>query len=75
MTKLNLVSLPKGTFVVIDGDACRVGESTLERWHPAGYGASVGPRANGLVEVLTPPSIRATMAAGYRPDMSVAHEE
>jgi hypothetical protein len=39
----------------------------LLRWMPAGYDQSI-PRPRGLtVDVLTPPSIIAALAAGYRP--------
>ena len=40
------------------------------RWRPwsfQGYGAPSGVGMSGMAEVLTPPSIVAAIAAGYRP--------
>jgi hypothetical protein len=65
--------IPSGAFVryARDGERARpylvVGDSLLG-WHPSGYRSLVMPAEIGEeVEVLTPRSIVAVLAAGYRP--------
>jgi len=59
--------LPDGAFVVLDGEALAVRGDTLLRWTPAGYDVRK-PRPRGVsVDVLTPPSTLAVLAAGYQP--------
>ena len=65
--------IPSGAFVryAQDGDRARpylvVGNNLLA-WHPSGYTSLVMPADIGEeVEVLTPRSIVAVLAAGYRP--------
>ena len=60
-------ALPDGAFVTLDRKAFAVRGDRLLPWTPSGYGRS-RPRPRGVtVEVLTPPSILAVLAAGYRP--------
>jgi hypothetical protein len=59
--------LPDGAFVVLEGRAFAVKGNSLLRWTPAGYEARRHRRSGTTVDVLTPPSILAILAAGYRP--------
>ena len=59
--------LPDGAMIVLGGDAFAVRGERLLRWTPSGYGQA-WPRPRALeAEMLTPPSIVAVLAAGYRP--------
>ena len=58
--------LPDGAFVEIDDAAFAVRGSHLLRWSDGGYVEKIA-RPRGLATVLTPPSIVAVLAAGYRP--------
>ena len=60
-------SLPDGTMVRVGGQVGLYLGGGLRPWSWDGYGAPVPVRADGDVEVLTPPSIVAAIAAGYRP--------
>ncbi len=60
-------SLPDGAMIALGGDAFAVRGKHLLRWTPSGYGHA-RPRPRGAqVDVLTPPSIIAVLAAGYTP--------
>ena len=60
-------TLPDGAMIALAGDAFAVRGERLLRWTPSGYAeARPRPRCIG-VDVLTPPSIVAVLAAGYRP--------
>jgi hypothetical protein len=61
-------TLPDGACLAIgDGQAAAIRGDTLLSWSPTGY-ASLGGRPRGTtVDVLTPPSILAALAQGYRP--------
>lgn len=60
-------TLPPGVFITLDGKAILVMEERLFLWTPSGY-LPYGDRPAGLsVTVLTPPSIVAALAAGYKP--------
>lgn len=60
-------ALPDGAMVVRAGEALAVRGDELLRWTPAGYTQAV-PRPRGAeFNVLTPPSILAVLANGYRP--------
>ena len=62
-----LDELPDGAFVTLEGGAFAVRGTALLRWTPSGYKVH-RPRPRGtMVDVLTPPSILAVLAAGYRP--------
>jgi hypothetical protein len=59
--------LPDGAVIARDGAAFAVRGKALLRWTPAGYSMSARRPRSGVVDVLTPPSILAVLAAGYRP--------
>ena len=60
-------ALPDGAMIALDGDAFAVRGRRLLRWTPSGY-AKARPRPRAAqADVLTPPSILAVLAAGYRP--------
>jgi hypothetical protein len=64
-----LGSVPDGAFVILP-DAAEplvVWRGALAPWSPAGYGAARTAPRSALVSVLTPPSIEATITAGYVP--------
>jgi hypothetical protein len=58
-------SLADGTYIVLDGRAWLVLQDTLLAWSPDRYGER-RPRPSGEASVLTPVSIAAVLAAGYR---------
>ncbi len=57
--------LPDGVMIRVPAGIGLLAAGQLWPWSPAGYGA--GTSLSGPVEVLTPPAIIATMAAGYQP--------
>lgn len=62
-----LDALPDGAMIARAGEAFAVRGRHLLPWIPEGYGAPLR-RPRGIdVDVLTPPSILAVLAAGYRP--------
>lgn len=62
-----LDALPDGAMIAIYGEAFAVRGNHLLRWTPAGY-AGTHARPRGIdVNVLTPPSMLAVLAAGYTP--------
>jgi hypothetical protein len=66
--RASLDALPDGAMVVLENDApLAVRGEALLPWSFAGYGPP-RPRPGGIeVDLLTPPAIVATLAAGYRP--------
>jgi hypothetical protein len=60
-------ALPDGTYVALDGDAWLVLGDELLAWSGTGYTKRRPRPARMEVEVLTPRSIVAVLAAGYRP--------
>jgi hypothetical protein len=65
-------SLPDGAFVVVDvGPALVLGDG-LVPWTTGGYGAPRSRPRSGWVDVITPPSTVAALAAGYRPQIDPA---
>lgn len=62
----DLARLPDGAYVALDGRAWLVWDSSLFAWSDSGY-SQRRPRGRGEVEVLTPQSAVAILAAGYRP--------
>ncbi len=62
----DLVRVPDGAYVALDGQAWLVWDSNLFAWSDSGY-MRRRPRGRGDVEVLTPRSAVAILAAGYRP--------
>jgi hypothetical protein len=62
-----LDDLPDGAFIALKEGAFAVRGDAQLRWTPQGYIAR-RPRPRGVaVDVLTPPSILAVLAAGYQP--------
>jgi hypothetical protein len=62
-----LDGLPDGAMIALEGDAFAVRGGHLLRWTPSGY-ADRRARPRGIeAQVLTPPSILAVLAGGYRP--------
>jgi hypothetical protein len=64
VAKLN--SLPDGAYVVLDGRAWLVQGESLFAWSPERYTERVPRPLISEVTVLTPPSMIAVLAAGYR---------
>jgi hypothetical protein len=62
-------SLPDGVIVTLPekADACLLWQNALLRWTPAGYDHRRPLEPTAMVNVLTPPSIVRTIAAGYVP--------
>jgi len=60
-------ALPDGTYVALDGEAWLVWGGELLAWSGAGYGNRKSRPVRTEVDVLTPRSIVAVLAAGYRP--------
>ncbi|MEL7430064.1 MAG: hypothetical protein AAFN43_08680 [Pseudomonadota bacterium] len=58
-------SLPDGTFLRSGEAFLAVKEGKLLNWSQAGY--SNASDVGGNLEIITPPSIRAALAAGYKP--------
>jgi hypothetical protein len=59
-----VASLPTATFVAHAGLAHVVTGDELRPWSPSGYGPPV--RADGPVEILTPPTLVDVLASGWR---------
>ena len=64
---VSAAELPDGVMIRADGRAGLVIGSRLRPWSFDGYGPPAPVSLPGAVEVLTPPSIVAAIAAGYRP--------
>jgi hypothetical protein len=70
--RVTWASLPDGAFVAADlGPALVLGDG-LVPWTPAGYSTPRSRPRSGSVEVITPPSTVAALAAGYRPQIDAA---
>jgi hypothetical protein len=63
---LSPTGAPDGTMIRVDGVTGLLLDGRLRPWSFQGYGPPA-PLPSGPVEVLTPPSIVAAIAAGYRP--------
>ncbi|HUI13473.1 MAG TPA: hypothetical protein VL048_08420 [Xanthobacteraceae bacterium] len=59
--------LPDGAFVSVDGEAFAVRGDALLPWTPGGYNARRDRPRGATVDVVTPPTIVAVLAAGYQP--------
>ena len=59
--------LPDGTMIRVNDLIGLVASGRVLPWSFAGYGSPVPAPKSAAVEVLTPPSIVAAIAAGYRP--------
>ncbi|HET7737128.1 MAG TPA: hypothetical protein VFK32_01000 [Tepidiformaceae bacterium] len=77
VTRTYLNTLPDGVFVALDdvpGEAWLNWLGQLHRYTPAGY-VDARPRMRGVqVELLTPPSVVAAIAAGYVPSVHFSAE-
>lgn len=62
-----LGALPDGAMVRHDGEIALVSGGRLLPWSFEGYGSPRAAAADATVELLTPPSIVAVLAAGYGP--------
>ena len=65
--RTRLGDLPDGAMIVRNGRAYAIRDAMLRSWSFAGYGAGVPCEPDLEVDVLTPPSIVAVLAGGYRP--------
>ena len=65
--RASMDDLPDGAMVALEEGAFAVRGDALLRWTPQGYGAHRARPRGVTVDVLTPPSILAVLAAGYRP--------
>ena len=59
--------LPDGAFVLLAGEPWVVLGDRVGRWSPGGYAEWRG-RTRATVDLLTPPSLVALLAGGWRPD-------
>ncbi|MDA0178821.1 hypothetical protein OJ997_00820 [Solirubrobacter phytolaccae] len=59
-------ALPDGTFVLREGAPWLVEGTSLRRWTPGGYADAIR-RPRGTAVVITPPSLVAVLAGGWRP--------
>ncbi len=62
-------ALPAGAFVLLDGTPMLVLEGSLVPWTNNGYATPRARPRRGGVDVITPPSTVASLAAGYRPQV------
>ncbi|WP_092775669.1 hypothetical protein [Actinokineospora terrae] len=61
---------PHGSFITVQDDHWLVAGDRIHRWTPVGY-ADRRPLPDGPVDVLTPPSTVAILAAGYAPRLAL----
>jgi hypothetical protein len=64
--------LPDGTFVVLDGRLWLVLGSELLLWTPGGY-TERRPRPRGRLSVVTPPTSRCVLSAGWSGSVPLVH--
>ena len=67
--KARVDSLPDGSFVRNDGDACLVLGDSLLLWTPSGYAKREKRPGNQTLTVLTPKPIVKCLQQGYRPEI------
>lgn len=65
--------LPDATFVVQDGQPWLVLGTDLRRWTPGGYADRQPRPARGRATVVTPPALRAVLAAGWDAELPLLH--
>ncbi|MBM7776574.1 hypothetical protein JOD54_006778 [Actinokineospora baliensis] len=65
-----LADPPTGTFVMADGSPWLVAHGRLHLWTPAGY-TTTRPLPSTPLDVLTPPTSTAIIAAGFTPRLAV----
>jgi hypothetical protein len=68
---VDVAALPVGAFVLHDDEPHLVAADGLRPWSPAGYGAPV--RAGGSHTLLTPPTLVAVLASGWRGEVPFLH--
>lgn len=65
--RIPVAALPDGAVVELDGGFAAVRGGSLLPWAAGGYAESVGRPRTGRATVLTPPTVLAALAGGYRP--------
>jgi hypothetical protein len=65
--------LPDGSFVLHQGAPMLVLGASLRRWSAAGYLASAPRPRHGTAVVITPPSVLAVLAAGWKGAVPLTH--
>ena len=65
--RIELGGLPDGSMVRHNRVPALVCAGALRPWSPTGYGTAMSASPRAHVDLLTPPSIVAALAAGYRP--------
>ncbi len=65
--RAELAALPDGAFIALDGAPWLLWGASLYAWSDGCYVGGRARPARQAVDVLTPPSIVAILAAGYRP--------
>ena len=65
--------LPDGAFVRREGAPWLVHGDRLLRWSPDGYDLAAPRPVRGPAEVITPPSLVATLAVGWEPAVPLFH--
>jgi hypothetical protein len=65
--------LPDGAFVQVDGAPWLAHGGRLLRWSPEGYHEVVARPRRGDADVITPPSLVATLAQGWDPAVPLFH--
>ena len=65
-------TLPDGAFVAVGDEPFLILGDRILRWTPTGYDGS-RPRPGGTATVLTPPSLVAVLAAGWRGEVELLH--
>ena len=68
-----LADLADGAFVVRDGAPWLVRGAELLRWSPAGYTERAPRPSRERAVLVTPPSLVAVRAAGWKPDVALLH--
>jgi hypothetical protein len=66
-------SLPDGAFVLHEGAPHLVCGRALLRWTPAGYTRRSARPVAGSADVITPPSLAAVLAAGWKGEVPFFH--
>jgi hypothetical protein len=66
-------ALPDGAFVLLDGAPWLVRQGELLRWTAAGYRQRAAISDRRPAQLLTPPSLVALLASGWRPLVPLVH--
>lgn len=62
-------SIPNGTFILVEGNACLIFNRKMYLWSPFGYDKAISLPDENKLTVLTPKSIVNTFRAGYMPQI------